>query len=535
MPTTRRARQKTKASGQPASVDFLSGLYNRASCYADRLSPEQLNAIHVPTALEDAIKSWLQAKKDVVLLGNPGDGKTHLLRRLQDVIDRVKAEVVLDATAESDYQRIVRKWKVASDARRPFCLAINQGPLNRLLNEGTTRFAPLDEMRAQSRSLLYYDDPPPIPTKTIVVDLNLRSVLTPDIIHHSLQNLLKPELLDTAADCFADASSDVALNRRALTSTQVAGRLVQLLRAASYSGRHVSMRDLQGFLSYLLFGGRTVNEMRKDPSNRQYRYFNLCFDGTGELFDAVRDVFEPERVTLPEVDEHLWENTGVREGWLFERPPLTPDHLDDAWEQFLTLKRQYYFEHIDGDRLLTIDQEASLASVLAGGLAAVARHLPTVLKAINTFYCPIRDEDGMSLRLWGAQHYDGHSPKVFASCYIISKDKFELQIPKLAPWLTDAIDYSADHLLLTYKGSDGERAKLRIDLGLWRALMLAGRGLPMGLRSPQYSQALRTFLSQLARTEGTPHNIETVFLYNVNTNRLTRVVVDRQNGVYAQS
>ena len=112
------------------------------------------------------------------------------------------------------------------------------------------------------------------------------------------------------------------------------------------------MRDIQGFLSYILLGGRTVSETLKDPSNRDYRYFNLAFQGEGELFDAVRDVFEPERATTPEVDEHLWENTGVREGWLFERPPLTPDHLDDAWEQFTTLKRQYYFEHADGDKLL---------------------------------------------------------------------------------------------------------------------------------------------------------------------------------------
>jgi hypothetical protein len=87
------------------------------------------------------------------------------------------------------------------------------------------------------------------------------------------------------------------------------------------------MRDLQGFLSFMLLGGRTVSEMHRDPSNRDFRYFNLCFEGEGELFDAVRDVFQPERATTPEIDEHLWENTGVRNGWLYDRPPLTPDHL----------------------------------------------------------------------------------------------------------------------------------------------------------------------------------------------------------------
>src|SRR4051812_11910905 len=178
------------------SVDFLSSLYNRNSCYADRLSAAEIDAINVPTALEDAIRKWLLAKKDVVLFGNPGDGKTHLFARLSDVLKRVKADVVLDATAEKDYERIARRWKAASAARRPFCLAINQGPLNQLLLEQSHRIPQLQELAAQIGALLYYDTVPPTPKRVLAVDLNLRSVLTPDIIHHALQNLLKPEILD---------------------------------------------------------------------------------------------------------------------------------------------------------------------------------------------------------------------------------------------------------------------------------------------------------------------------------------------------
>ena len=44
------------------SVEFLAGLYNKHSCYADRLTPEELAAIHIPTALEDAVRKWLQGK-----------------------------------------------------------------------------------------------------------------------------------------------------------------------------------------------------------------------------------------------------------------------------------------------------------------------------------------------------------------------------------------------------------------------------------------------------------------------------------------
>lgn len=516
------------------SVEFIAGLYNKHSCYADRLTPEELSAIHIPTKLETSVRKWLSAKKDVILLGNPGDGKTHLIRQLDDVVKRVNAEVILDATAEKDYSRLIRKWKTASDASRPFCLAVNQGPLNQLLSLNTGELPQLDEVTQQLRSLLYYDDAPKQPRKVVVVDLNLRSVLTPDIVRRALQNILRGEVLDACPDLFDDGTSDASLNRAALNHNQVQERIVQLLMTASYTGHHISMRDLQGFLSYLLLGGRTISEMVRQPSLLACRYFNLCFDGEGELFDAIREVFEPERATLPEIDEHLWENTGVRDGWLLGRPAFTPDHLDDAWDLFATIKRQYFFEHADGGKLLGLqrDDNSTFFDALSTGSGSVDRLLPRVLKAINAFFCPERDEDGMSLRLWGSQQYDGHSPRVLVSCYQIAREKFELLVPKLAPWLTEAMDYRPDHLLLRYKGA--KSVGLRIDRGLWRALSLASRGMPLSLRSPQYATALQTFITQLYRLEGNPQPLENVFLYNIDLSRLTRVTVDRHKGVYVQ-
>jgi len=172
--------------------------------------------------------------------------------------------------------------------------------------------------------------------------------------------------------------------------------------------------------------------------------------------------------------------------------------------------------------------------VIAAGAAGIERNLPVVLKALNTFFCPERHEDGMHIRLWGAQHYDGHTPRVLASCYLISKDTFALQLPKLAPWLTEAIDYSPEHVLLRYKGKSPRPIGLRIDDGLWRALMLAGRGLPFSLRSPEYSQAIQTFLTRLYPLEATQQTLDNVYLFNLGSNRVSRVMIDRQNGTYAR-
>jgi hypothetical protein len=168
---------------------------------------------------------------------------------------------------------------------------------------------------------------------------------------------------------------------------------------------------------------------------------------------------------------------------------------------------------------------------LAGGSAE--RHLPRILKAINVFFCPERDEDGQSLRLWGSQQYDGHAPRVLVSCYHVAREKFELLVPQLAPWLTGAIDYRPDHLLLLYK-SGAKKIGLRIDRGLWRALSLAARGMPISLRSQQYSTALQAFINQLYRVEAKPRAMESIHIYNVGLGRVTRATVDRTNGVYVQ-
>jgi hypothetical protein len=69
---------------------------------------------------------------------------------------------------------------------------------------------------------------------------------------------------------------------------------------------------------------------------------------------------------------------------------------------------------------------------------------------------------------------------------------------------------------------------------LWRALSLAAKGLPIGLRSPEYSRSVQSFIKQLYRIEAAPQAVENVYIYNLNSNRITRVMVDRHQGVYAR-
>jgi Cdc6-like AAA superfamily ATPase len=210
----------------PVSIDFLSGLYNRHSCYADRLTVEQLEAIQVSTPVEAALRQWIKDKKDVVLTGNPGDGKTFLLRQLSEEINKAKGDQVLDATSEKDYSAIVNRWKQTRKTKRPFFLAINHGPLNRLLQLHAAGDPVLQEVKRQLDESLYYGNGVPKPPKGVVVlDLNLRSVLTRGIIEAALDNLLRDQNYGDSS-FFSDDASDGTRNRRALVHTQVRERLV---------------------------------------------------------------------------------------------------------------------------------------------------------------------------------------------------------------------------------------------------------------------------------------------------------------------
>ena len=64
-----------------------------------RLTPEQLAAIHVKTPLEGFLVATLRAGRDVVLTGNPGDGKTHLIMQLLPSLDAIGVKHDPDASA----------------------------------------------------------------------------------------------------------------------------------------------------------------------------------------------------------------------------------------------------------------------------------------------------------------------------------------------------------------------------------------------------------------------------------------------------
>ena len=62
-------------------LGFCKKLYNGKNCYSDHMSEEELGLIHISSNVENIILNLLKANKIVFLTGNPGDGKTFLIKK----------------------------------------------------------------------------------------------------------------------------------------------------------------------------------------------------------------------------------------------------------------------------------------------------------------------------------------------------------------------------------------------------------------------------------------------------------------------
>jgi len=492
---------------QPTENDdhtFIERLYRSANSYADRLTSEELASIHVDLGVDDYLVDQGKAGRQIVVTGNPGDGKTHLIESIRARLEAEGARVITDANACTD-EEILNQWRACRDDGKPFVLAINEWPLYVLQRRAAkTEFTPVAEALRQVTSARFYVEnhrPEDARENVIVVDLSLRNLLTSNVVERVIHRLTQDRY-------FVDmnAADPAIANRQALCDPQVRTRIIKLLELVSTRTGHVTMRQLVGFVAYLITGGQSATDrVRAGQDTLGFSYSNFAFEkGVGTLFDAIRDVFDPAEVTHPDWDERLWLGDTNARDWL-GKPPPGPMTLNETErnEAYRAIKRRFFFEHKDGLDLLALvpEDEKEFQETLQinnGTTAAVVRDL---VLAFNRFFepnCPVADKE--RIQLWQSHRYDVRAPSTFVSFQALSYQHLRIEPLKTAAWVNawlppEQVDKRSFALVASWE--DKDIAVVEIDRDLFLTLIEAERGLGRSSWSRTATRRITRFIDRI--------------------------------------
>ena len=483
---------------------------------AEALTENDFERLHIESGIERFLRDQVRAGRSVVVTGNAGDGKTHLLRRVKRDLESAGAVVVEDATAEmrgGNPGPILKKWREAIKDGQPFCLAANEYPLYQLRMADIS--APhLVEVGRQCQDRLAYgdDEDSRRAGNVVVIDLSLRNPLGGEFFDSMLDRLLDDDGLKAARASPAEAV--VRGNAERLAYPQVRARLRALAERMVALGHRATVREL-----WILFARMVYGKGGRDDYQRTDWYSEVLFerDDRFDLTEALQAV-DPAGCSHPVWDAALDARAPeVREGWVL-RAPVPAPHPTLDWEDFAALKRRFYFEHEKGEEVFDLaDADAQEFEGLVQGRKGSGRTLvASLVDAINAAYCPRHfDSRDQHLYLWNGHRFHEQPSRSFVAAERVATDDLVTEVPRLPSRLEGCFDYYPDHIALTARRLPGT-PRLRIDFPLWRTLCRLARGLPRKLIPERDIHRLDAFLQKLgAGTVGERDSVWSVHLENL--------------------
>lgn len=482
-------------------MELIEQMYRDAASVADHHDPATVEALHIPTKIDDFIRSRATAGDVLFVTGNPGDGKTHLLKRLARELAAAKVDLCLDANEEPD-EALIDRVDRACKGKRGCVVAINEGILVELVRKAQGRLWAKD-VKAQLLQPFRYigvsakSVPQPTASRLKVLDLNQRNNLARPIVEKALAKLLS--FSAPSPDCPGVGKCSGQFNVARISTSEVAERVMLLLDAIARTGFHATMRDLHGFLAYLLVGGTTCAPSANEATQaKPSPYWQHAFvGGQGPLFDAVRRL-DPQHHTLPLLDDALWRSAVNDTAWLIPDPGIEAEAvtLSERVAHFISEKRRALFEHREGGRLL--EQVGSHAERYLLDLLNRKSGAKELVRLLNRFFD--RDEQVSSvLRLWVSHRYDARPSRYAASSREVATNLLEVRIPGVRPDVADAFeDFKPDHVLLSLREAEDYEG-LRVDVSLLEALLAAEQGLPATFRRSEPEARISAFFDRLAR------------------------------------
>jgi hypothetical protein len=474
------------------SFELLRSLYGGRGTNADLVRAEELSRLHVDTPMEAFVPARIAERCDVVLTGNPGDGKSHLVRLLQSRGALTDAIVELDLSAK-DTADVARAWAAARAADKPFVLCANEGPLLELLDRASgvdalaTRAAELRQQLGRLTVARPAEIPPP-PRAAVLVDLADRNLIEECTIERALSRVCEYGFLPTALGLKASQTS-AGRNVLMLAASDTARR--RLARTLAIAGRrrggHFTFRQLWQAIALAITGGKAANTLLQELYQCNnglgtYPIDNLVkANAHGALIEATRAYADPAHVTDPDLDERLWAGGVAALGTPDKEAPLeVPSLMWDkgnrggALRTHAQLKRYVALAHPEGEALL---------ARMIGDDDLPSRHDDRELREIaldglrRLYTAPGRDEALPEWLLSGVPLWVGHSyadndattrPHVVTG--VRPPEEFTIRRPLRAPWLKDVLGPLPDQAWIEHVPSG---AMLRVDADLMAELSRA--------------------------------------------------------------
>lgn len=473
------------------ALEYIKKLYNGKNCYSDHMEQNELDVLHIESNVEKMIEDFLSQRKIVFVTGNPGDGKTFLIKSISKPAD-VYTET--DLNNVGNYSEVANCVIKCYEDSRPAIVAANEYPFLLLLKEIKQQNTQLyDEIVTVRDGAIVYSNSLTRPEKVIVVDLNNRNLLDrdrhlPEMIIKRMCDLLKDE---------ENISDTLKYNLKALDDSFVRGQVISLFNLVTLGNEHYAMRDIMGAFAYVL----TACEFE---DSRDMPYYEALFSGANNLLLAIQK-YDPINLTIPSLDERLW-NGEIKDRWVLGIPGTYPndeqfdDDADSAIELFKSLKRKYYFENIGGSDLFALQPSDILRYDLFNVFEAKRKQIKeTIIRSINKLTVP-SDSNRSQLQIWTSHHFNRSlDTDVWVSSSFVDARDLELYMPRPSAWLT-GMEFMPNHLILRYRRNDvgDECPSLYLDMDFLRVLESVDDGYPVSLLPPQFIQSINTFLQQLA-------------------------------------
>ncbi len=477
------------------NLQFIKKLYNGKNCYADSLTEEEVELLHIPSGVESIVMEMVMQNRIIFLTGNPGDGKTYIIRALESKLAsrHIYLQKDMNSVTDADLASIINHISDCFHNNKGCVIAANEFPFFKLIRASkTVDLALFNELISTKRNVIMYGYPAIDLKRICIIDLNERNLLDKD---RSIVSAIIEKFV-TLLDASKGINKVLDYNIAAFQHEQVKSQFLRLFSLAAMSGEHFAMRDILGSIAF------TLVSCTFDSDDPVGYYYDALFSGENDLMTIISS-FDPVLLSIPSLDEQLW-NGEILDGWLLGVPEkwpyeITEDSVEAANELFKAVKRRFYFENIYAKKLSSLQPtdylECEHIFTSIKNTLDMKRTRSMIINSMNRIFLST-DEEKERLRIWTTHSYDlSREAGAAVSTKCVDAGDLELAYPEPVSWL-NKMEYAPRFLVLRRKGSS--TPKIELDVELLRGLIGIKNGYPANLLSSQYEQAISQFAQELS-------------------------------------